>query len=264
MTYFTPISSRRAFASTFARMWRVWAALFFRELDDAGETALGVLMQFVEPIIMIFATCGIAWLIDRHPPFGNSMILFASTGVAPIYLFAHISMQSFAFPSQPSSLHRDFDIVLVRAFYAFFKTTVAVIAMNALLYFTQTAEALPSDLGLALTVWLIVATLALGVGLTNRSIVLAFPAWEHIYPAFARIVIHLSGVYYIIDTLPIFIRNWIWFNPLSHATTWFRLAFYPRFPHYTLSTSYLLTFTFAAACLGAIMQLRFRDRVANI
>lgn len=251
---------RHPFAAR-VQMTQVWRALLLRELSESSETALGLLGQFVEPAIMILAVTLMAYLIERHPPFGSSMLLFSTTGVMPVFLFVFVSKHAGFFFGMPSSIYRDSEMAIIRGIFGFLKMTFAGIVLIALLYFWQTPDACPQNFGLAVGVWILIALCGLGVGLANRTIAVIFPTWEYIYPGITRVWLHLSGVYYVVDNLPIYIRNYLAWNPLIHAVTWFRLAFYPRYPHYVFSEGYFLGFVFVALVVGVSLQLRIRDRI---
>jgi capsular polysaccharide transport system permease protein len=241
---------------------RVWSALFQQEAAD-DDDALGFIGHLIEPGVLILATVALAWLVDRHPPFGNSMILFSSSGIAPIYLFIRISLTAFKTRVVKLPVYRDFDVVIVRCLISFLMITLAVMILFTFLFLTQTSSAMPADPLRALEGWLTMAFLGLGVGMVNRTVGVIFPVWQGVYPAVSRIVVHLSGVYYIVDALPTTVRPWVCLNPLTHGVTLFRLGFYPNFPRYTFSPQYLLAWAACAFVIGLAMEVKLRDRLVE-
>lgn len=253
-------SSRRSGAV--ATRWRVWVALFFR--DAAGEEHnLGYVIRLIEPAILIMATVAIAWLVNRHPPYGNSMILFAVTGVAPIYLFAHISMQVSRVVAVKLPFHTDMDQCVVMGFIELFFGSMSILIFFAIIYWTQTPQAFPLHMSIAISSWLLLGMMGFGVGLVSRTLSRLYPFWEIAYPALARVLIHLSGVYYVVDNLPPLIRQYIVWNPLVHAVTWFRLGFYNSFPKYTFSLGYFFWWAFGSIVLGLTLEYFLGDRIRD-
>jgi capsular polysaccharide transport system permease protein len=241
---------------------RVWSALYQQEAGS-DEDALGFFGHLVEPCVLILATCALAWLVDRQPPFGNSMILFSSSGVAPIYLFVRLSLVASRTRVQKLPVYRDLDVVAVRCLISFLTITVAVFGLFTFLYLTQTPLAAPVEPVQALEGWVTMAVLGVGVGLVNRTMGVLFSFWDGMYPAVSRVVVHLSGVYYVVDNLPTFIRPWVCLNPLTHGVTMFRLGFYPSFPNYTYAPNYLLTWAGCAFLLGLALEVGLRDRLVE-
>ncbi len=74
----------------------------------------------------------------------------------------------------------------------------------------------------------------------------------------------MSGVYFVVDRLPPEIRYYLSFNPLIHAVTWFRLAFFPTFPSHTFSLNYFLTCTAVLLVVGFATEAALGDRVKEV
>jgi capsular polysaccharide transport system permease protein len=241
---------------------RIWPALFFRDMAG-GEGFLGIIKRLLEPAIMTMATIALSWLISRHPPYGDSILLWSSTGVAPIFLFVHVSKYIVRSPATKGAFIIDFDHCLVTAMLEFLFVTLGIAGFFAILYFTQTTEALPINFAQAVRAWFTVAAMAFGVGLICRTLSRLFRVFHMMYPAMNRLLLHMSGAYFLVDDLPPELRGWLVLNPLVPAVTWFRLGFFPQFPTHMFSLSYLMSWAVIACVIGIGTEFMLGDRIID-
>ncbi len=213
---------------------------------------------------MIFATVCLSWLISRQPPYGNSMLLWSVTGVGPVYLFVKIAKRVTAQRNNGAvPLYSDMDFCLVNGFLEFLFVSGAMTILMTVLYRTQTTEALPSNLGQAVAAWLVTAGFGFGFGLISRLLWRTTDLWRMMFPAITRGLLHLSGVYFVVDYLPPAIRYYLSFNPVIDAVTMFRLGFFPTFPSYVFSLRYLLWIISISLFIGIVLEGLFGDRIVK-
>lgn len=245
--------------------WRVLSALTLWESGGLAEhnLFLGVLIRLAQPAVMIFATVCMSWLISRQPPYGRSMLLWSVTGVGPIFLFVHIAMRAGRARRLALPFVTDLDIFLVHVFLEFLYGSASMVLLLAVMYLTGTTEAYPANFGLYLAGWFATAGLAIGISLISRIMWRLYLVWRVGFPALNRAWLHMSGVYFVVDYLPPDLSYWLSFNPLVHAVTLFRLAFYPMFPTYTYSLSYLMCWVFGTMALGLGMEVYLGDRLKS-
>lgn len=241
---------------------RVLPALFFRDMAG-GEGTLGIFKRILEPALMMMGTIALAWLISRVPPYGNSILLWCSSGVAPMFLFVHVSKHVARVPPVKGPYLMDLDNCLVTAVLEFVFVTVSVLAFFAVLYQYETREAMPHDFGPVTRAWIITALLAFGFGLIVRTLSRLFRVVHMLYPVFNRLVLHMSGVYFVIDTLPPELRSYLELNPLISAVTWFRLGFFQRYPTHCFLPYYLLTFMAVCLLVGLTVEVFIGDRIQD-
>lgn len=236
-------------------------ALFLREAAGDDHPSLALLVRLVEPVVLIFATIALSWLINRQPPYGTSMLLWAVTGIGPIYLFIRIVRYVTTKRGTHLPFYSDMDVCLVQGFVELVFVTLSIFFLFWILYRWNTPQAFPAVIPCAIEGWLTTACLAFGVGLVNRQLWRMFNLWHVIFPALTRALLHLSGVYFVVDTLPPEIRGWMALNPLVHAVILFRLGFYPTFPDYVLSVSYFSEISFGALVLGTALEFLLGERI---
>jgi capsular polysaccharide transport system permease protein len=246
-----------------ATRWRIWPALFLRDMAG-GEGTLGIIKRFLEPALMVMGTVALSWLISRQPPYGNSILLWSVTGVGPIFLFVHVSKYISRGVSTKGPFMSDFDHVLVTAVIEFTFVSLSMVGFFALLYFTVTKEALPHDLGHAVRAWFVVGLLAFGIGMIVRILSRLYRIVHALYPAMNRMLLHMSGVYFVMDSLPPELRSWLTLNPLVSGITWFRMGFFPQFPTHSFSLSYLLCWAVGAFLVGLTLQISLGDRIEEL
>ena len=70
--------------------------------------------------------------------------------------------------------------------------------------------------------------LALAVGTFNAVIFMAFPTYENIWAILTRPMMILSGVLFLINSMPRSYADILWWNPVAHPIAIMRGAFYPN------------------------------------
>jgi capsular polysaccharide transport system permease protein len=241
--------------------WHRLAALFFRDALGEDEPFLAILVLVVEPAVMIFATILLSYLINRKPPYGTSMLLWAVTGVGTIFLFVRIVRRVTVPRSTGLPFYTDTEVCLVYGAIEVLFITVSEILFCAVLYRWETEQALPADLFRAIQGWSTTVCLAFGVGLISRQLWRMFRLWHVLYPMLSRGLLHVSGVYFVPDALPPQLRDWVALNPLVHEVILVRLGFYPTFPDYVFSMRYLLLWSLGSLIVGLVLQLWLGERM---
>jgi capsular polysaccharide transport system permease protein len=241
--------------------WRRLAALFFRDALGEDEPLLALVVLVVEPAVMIFFTIILSYLINRKPPYGTSMLLWAVTGIGPLFLFIRIVRRVTATRSTGLPFFTDTEVCLVYGAVEVVFVTVSVILLCAILYRWDTEEALPAVIPRAIEGWGTTACLGFGIGFISRQLWRMFRLWQVLYPMLSRGLLHVSGVYFVADALPPNLRDWIAYNPLVHLVILVRLGFYPTFPEYVFSLRYLLLWTVGSLIVGLVLQLWLGERM---
>ncbi len=98
---------------------------------------------------------------------------------------------------------------------------------------------------------LLLGMLGAGMGLINAAIIRRFPMWQMIYAVPSRGLVLLSGAYYVVDLMPLRVRDVLVWNPLTHAIEWYRIGQYgDQYPHITLDRVYCVTFAIVLLLIG--------------
>lgn len=220
---------------------------------------VGAVIALAEPFLLIAGVVIVrAVFLQRIPTYGHSTALFTATGVFPYYIFMRISARSrttrYDFYLRPPRVSTT-DMMIARlALEAFVFTWVALVFFLALNLVFDIPDSDPADTLTALEALGLAVALGIGVGLVNSGIIRRFPLWGLIYGLLSRAFIFASGVFYVVDTMPYFAREYIVWNPLAHIIIWFRLGFYGlRYPHSIFDPAYVLYWVAGSLLIGVVM-----------
>lgn len=139
------------------------------------------------------------------------------------------------------------------------------------LYVYGLEEAAPFHLGSCLAalsgLWVIgfgAGLYASAIGRFGTVIIPLWPRlWRRIWRRFVRLLIFVSGIFFIADLLPLTWRNIIVWNPLVHGIEWFRWGLYGNYPIMTLEIDYFLKFAAGILFVGVVVfwsTIRFASR----
>jgi capsular polysaccharide transport system permease protein len=262
-------SELRTIGLALYRQWLVLSAMILREarVRHGRSFSFAFTLGMLEPLIIIGAICLLFYLINRPPIYGNNMVLFVATGVFPVYLFIQTTSRMHE-PLLTAHVGRypievPLDGVLAHAtLHALASATVAVLFFAAF-YACGEKDALPYDLGQALTALLAIYGFGVGAGIANAVVGRVVPLWGSIWPAISRASVHFSGIYYIVAFFPPGIRDEFAVNPMLHGVEWFRTAFFPFYPAIELDRGYLVWGMAVSVLLGLCLERVFRRRLVR-
>jgi len=244
---------------------RVVLSLVFRETRVRfGGTRLGYLWALIEPILHVAVLSAIYMVWGRHAPMGNLQMFFI-TGIMPFFLFSHTSSQLSRAISSNGQLLRlppitNMDIVFAKALLQGL-TWMIVFAILLFIVMLGGRLVLPERVEECAAAALFTFLLGFGVGLINAVLNMLFKAWERVYSAVTKPLYLLSGVFYLVDSLPDQARRVLVWNPLVHAIEWFREGYFANFSSLTLDRAYLIEWAVASVVLGLCMERAFRRRL---
>ena len=243
-----------------ASRWRrsIWTAMV-QVLDTYtrgnGLSLLLVLAEPIAAITMLYVLRGS--FKGALPNYGTSLFLFYASGFLPFYLFIRVSSRARSSKLDPR--WRPPGITVLDMY-------LATTALNALIWLAMTivifsgmfaygiSEARPASIVDCVIPLGLFVILGLGVGMLNNVLTRYFSMWSIIYAITMRGLIFFSGVLYVADLAPLWLRNWIVWNPLLHGIEWFRVGVYGRYPHLLLDKSYLVEFSLIALFLGMVVD----------
>lgn len=248
--------------------FRVLFALIMREMTTRfGRSALGYFWAVAEPAGFI-ALLALAFSQLAHdPPYGRSFALFYATGYLAYALYndmAQITSRSIMvnrpllnFPSVSP-----LDTVLARFLLQLLTWMAAatVIVCGILLAF---AEPVRLDLAPLFQLVGLGALLGLGVGLCNCVAFALSKSWELAFGLLSRPLFLISAIFFSFDSLPLFAREILWWNPLVHLVGLMRQGFYPTYHGAHVSPGYLLALGLGLTVLGLVLVTRFSGRLAE-
>lgn len=242
---------------------RVFSAIFFRELySKLGRSGFAFLLSLMEPIFHIAVVCSWHYLVRIIPVYGNSKVLFISTGLYPVFVFIHLSSQyEGAIARGRFPVERTLDIFFAQTLLKLFGyLLVGVLLFSGISVFI-TPQGIPYDFEPVMLSILTLGTLGMGVGLCNVVISVHYPMWRHIYAPISRCLILFSGVLFVPDFMPLVLRKYLAWNPVMHGVDLFRQGFYPGYPRLIFDPQFLWFCALAALVLGLSLERISRSRI---
>lgn len=206
---------------------RVLGALLIRELlTRYGRNNIGFLWLFVEPMLFTLAITAI-WTATRGLHGSDiPIVAFALTGYSSILLWRNATSRCVdAYKTNmPLMYHRQ--VTLVDVYFA--RIILEVLAVST--SFVVLALALyafgwldpPEDVLQVLGGWVVLAWFAAGLALTVGSLSEKWHAVGRLWPPFAFILFILSGVAFLVETLPPSLREIALWLPMINALEYLR------------------------------------------
>jgi capsular polysaccharide transport system permease protein len=131
---------------------------------------------------------------------------------------------------------------------------VIIVVWFTTLWLCGLDSAKPVFPGDCVAVLFLFVTLGVGIALLNSAITRLFQPWAFVYGRLTYGLMFLSGVFYVVDLLPLSMRNILVWNPLVHGVEWFRVGLYGRYPAVTLDREYLMIWAGCALLLGIVVH----------
>ncbi len=245
---------------------RIWFALMLRDIRSRrGRTAESFLLTLAEPVGQLTIVFLVFRALQRHPDYGDDLLLFLLTGVLPYFLFTHVvsrimGANRVALPMLPLGTVSVIDVAIAQLVLESLIVVAFGAAILLALWLSGVTTAVPYDPLQIVLAFLATAFAAFGIGLFNASAQAFMTAYRLLWTLIARSLLFFSSVFYVVETLPPVFREALWWNPLLHGVIWFRTGLYPDYPTVTLSQSYLIAFGLAATLMGLALEAILRRR----
>jgi capsular polysaccharide transport system permease protein len=240
-----------------------------REVDkEAGEGGLGVLVAVCEPILHIGVFCSWHYFSRIMPIYGTSTILFIATGLYPVFLFIHLSGH-IIISSRISIATRRFPIEgAMPSLIASGLVGLIIFAMTGVIFFgglyiLATPQAIPFEPQKVFHSMVALTCFGAGAGLSNAVIDRLIPYWRFIWGSAARIMILFTGVLYVPDLMPPYMRDVLAWNPITHGVGLFRQGFYPHYPTVLYDPRYMWTCALSSLLVGVFLHYLFRATLSR-
>lgn len=245
---------------------RVLFALIMREMTTRfGRSSMGYFWALAEPAGFIALMSLVFSQLAHHPPYGRSFPLFYATGYLAFALYhemARVTSRSvevnrplLSFPPVGA-----LDAVLARAVLQLLTwgAATAIIFASILTVF---AEPVHLRIGPLMQMVGLGALLGVGVGLCNTVLFAFSKSWELVFELVSRPLFLISAVFFSYDSLPLFAREILWWNPLVHLVGLMRQGFYPVYDGSYISSGYVLALALAFMVVGVVLVTRFGARL---
>lgn len=250
------------------RFARVIGAMILREMTTTyGRSSLGYLWAVLEPIGAI-AVLSLAFsLVLRSPALGESFPLFYATGYLPFSLYN--IMQARIGGSIRENLRLLFypRVTYMDAVISRFLLVLVTQLLVSAIVFTGIVlmDGVNQHIEMVTVGWalLISAYLGLGVGVLNCVLIYLLPSWQNIWGILTRPLFLMSCIFYLFDTLPLWVQNVLWYNPLVHVIGLTRIGFYPTYEGQYVSVLYVLGVGTVTLLLGLLLLRRHASDLIN-
>lgn len=247
-----------------AAQFRVILAIMLRNIRTRffGH-GLGFMVAIGWPFIHISLLLILHSWAERAAPYGESLILFFATGLAPLMAFLYISRFTMTSVQNTRPL-LSFPVVkitdllfagaILEVLSSCCSLLVLVIALEAIgissipLYPVQAAFALGTAM-----------LLGIGWGIVNSLIAMAAPTWMTVNSLITIFLYATSGIFFLPSALPHTIRYILSFNPVLQVVEWMRSAYFDGYES-ILDKPYALGCAVMLVFIGLAVERIFRGR----
>ena len=251
-----PILYRRRFATL-----RAIAALCLREMSTTnGRSPGGYLWAILEPAAGIALLSMIFSLGFRSPSLGTNFALFYATGLVPFTFFTNISSRVGSAVTYSRQLLAYPSVTFMDAILARFVLNCLTQIMVASVIFAGIIWGFDVkvivNFGAIATSLVMAGALALGIGTLNCFLFTQFPVWQQIWSILTRPLFLVSCVFMVYDQLPVWARDWLWYNPLIHTVGMMRHGFYSTYHATYVSVLYVFGVSLVCGVTGLLLLYR--------
>lgn len=242
---------------------RIVLALMLREARTRyGRRQAGYLWALVEPVIHISVLYMVFHFALRMVPIGQSLALFLATGLSTYLGFANVlGRTGGGYASNEALLAypivKVMDVFMGRALLEL-ATWVSVTFLILGSLVVSGAAPLPRSVLTIFVAMLALFMIAAGVGICIGILGEFFPSIASVLKAPLRILYFTSGVFFLPDSLPPLARDILYWNPVMHGITLFRIGYYPSYESHLLDLNYLFGWA-----IGSVLAALVAERVAR-
>ncbi len=245
---------------------RTVLALMLREMSTTyGRSPGGYFWAILEPVGGI-ALMSMVFAIAFHAPaLGINFPMFYATGIVPFLLFNNLTSKQAQSLTFSKALLAYPNVTFADALLARFllnlitQLMVGYIIFIGLLTLFETRTR--PDLVTIIQCYLMVATLAIGVGTMNCYLFNAFPSWQQAWSILTRPLFIVSCIFFLFETVPQPFRDYLWWNPLVHVVGLMRRGFYPSYDASYVSFVYVLALGGGLFLTGLVFLRRYHKDI---
>lgn len=243
--------------------FRAVAALVLREMSTTnGRSPGGYLWAILQPVAGVALLSAIFAVGFRYPALGNNFPLFYASGMIPLGMFNSLvgriaqsvqySRQLLAYPAVTF-----LDAILARFLLnTLTQVMVASVIFTGilLLFDTKVVIKLPF-IAAALAM---AAILSLGVGTLNCFLFTRYPIWQQIWAILTAPLFIFSCIFMTFDHIPVWAREWLWYNPIVHIVGMMRHGIYSTYHATYVSVPYVMGISLVTGAVGLLLLYRHR------
>lgn len=234
---------------------RVIGALIIREmLTRYGRNNIGFLWLFVEPLLFTLVVVSVRGA--RIGIYGDviSGVAFAVTGWPALMLWRNMPNRCMgALKSNRTLLHHRQvtipDIFMSRIVVEFMAASTSFIFVTAGFYAIGRLMA-PEDILKVIAAWLLLAWFGAGLALTLGSVSERFAVVENLWRPMSYILMPLSGIGFLVQTLPPGLRHVVLWLPMLNCVELLRDGWFGSLFHAYYDVGYVIAFNLCLTFAG--------------
>jgi capsular polysaccharide transport system permease protein len=236
----------------------IWALMLRETKTLFGKHKLGYLWALINASFTIGIFWGIRELVGASAPQGLSIPVFLLGGFIPWYLFSETVSGAMngvsgnrALLAYPQVFPIDILVARMLLHGAMYLCVLAILLTAAC--FSGYAVPLhdPAAMLIALSLALL---LGFGVGACASAFNLMWPTTRLIVPMLLRMLFFTSGLFFSVEFAPAYVRNILFFNPLSHLIELLRNGLSEGYDSNFVSLSYVIGFLSLTLSLGLLLE----------
>lgn len=241
-------------------------ALMLRDIKSRFfGTAWGFLLAIAWPLSHILLLLLINSALNRLPPYGDSAALWFSTGIVPFMAFSYMSRfimyglmhnrPLLVFPSI-----KIMDIVLASVVIEILNAALVILIL-IFIFTIMGVDYIPVNVTQAFLAIFSAMALGAGAGIISAILTQAFHGWATGFSLAMVFFWMISGIFFIPDNLPGYLRYPLSFNPILQDVTWLRSAYYEGYGALTLDKFYAVGFAVVCLFAGLVLERLVRGRL---
>ncbi|PTR12076.1 ABC transporter permease (plasmid) [Cereibacter azotoformans] len=243
-------------------------ALMLREMATSyGRSPGGYIWAIAEPVAGVALLTVVFSFLMRSPPLGNNFPLFYATGFLPFIYYISLTAKlgqaiRFSRPLLAYPAVSFFDAILSR-FLLNTLTNLLVFVIVAGGIIVVYGLNVSLNLPVILEAFSMAAALAFGVGTINCYLFSVAPVWERVWAILNRPMFILSGIFFLIESVPEPFRTLLSYNPLVHVIAKMRQGFFPTYDARLADPLYVYLVSLICMFFGMLLLNRHHRMLLN-
>ncbi|MGO4334549.1 tetratricopeptide repeat protein [Labrys sp. KB_33_2] len=244
----------------------IWGlTMRFLRLRDS-RSQFGIATVLIEPLIHIVTLWAVmSVMMHGRPPLGDHWFFFYATGIIPFLLVTHLGAHGVGGHQAHKHLLdipilRTFDIFWAEALTELIISTATAVIIFILLYAIGAFRGI-NNFDAILSSLFLLWIFGIGLMIINHVMSSLFPIWKKTWEALQRVLYFTSGIFYMAQAMPVFVRDILVWNPLLVGIEWFRNGFFNQYNPPWLDRGYLIMVSGGTFIFGVMLERALRRKL---
>ncbi len=236
----------------------VWALMLRETKTLFGKHKLGYLWVLINASFQIGVFWGLREIAGMTAPHGLSTPIFLFGGFIPWLLFADTLTSCMngisgnrALLSYPQVFPLDILVARTLLNAAVYCTTLGILLLIANLSGYNLSLHDPMSM---LIVIILAPLLGFSVGLLCAAFNVMWPTTRLLVPMVVRILFFTSGIFFSVESAPLYVRNILFYNPISHLIELLRNAMSAGYESSFIYVPYVACFILVSLACGLLLE----------